>query len=151
MQEDVRERWDIAKRFQLCYLCLAEGHQGKSCRTTQRCGKNGCHKVHHRLLHVHKKIDTGLQRPEVLSPDHHTFGTEGKRYKAQRTNIECTSLRRGTSLISSPGGLECEIPRERRIPLDAKPMRDSALFFENFHLLASTWGEFSFLSFIESQ
>ena len=128
MQKDLSERWDITKRFQLCYRCLAEGHQGKSCRTTRRCGKNGCHKVHHRLLHVHEKIDTGHQRPEGVSPDNPTFGTEGKRYKAQRTNIECTSLRRGTSYISSPGGLECEIHRERRIPVDAKPKRDSALF-----------------------
>ena len=128
MQKDVSERWDLAKRFQLCYRCLAEGHKGKSCRTTRRCGKNGCHKVHHRLLHVHEKIDTGHQRPEVWSPDHPAFGTEWKRYKAQRSNIECTSLRRGTSYISSPGGLECEIPRERRIPVDAKPKRDSAIF-----------------------
>ena len=55
LQEDVSARWNIAKRFQLCYRCLAEGRHGKSCRRTQRYGKNGCHKVHHRLLHVHEK------------------------------------------------------------------------------------------------
>ena len=144
MQKDVSERWDIAKRFQLCYRCLAEGHKGKSCRRTQRCGKNGCHKVHHILLHVHEKIgrsevfelksDTGHQRPEGLSPDHPTFGTEGKRYKAQRSNVECTSLLRGTSHTFSPGGLGCEIPRERRIPVDAK----TKCFAENFHLHGGT-------------
>ena len=53
-QEGVSERWNIAKRFQLCYRCLAEGHHGKSCQRTRRCGKNGCHKVHHRLLHLHQ-------------------------------------------------------------------------------------------------
>ena len=53
-QEDVLERWNIAKRFQLCYRCLAEGHRRKSCQRTRQCGKNGCHKVHHRLLHLHQ-------------------------------------------------------------------------------------------------
>ena len=44
-QKDVLEHWNIAKRFQLCYRCLAEGHHGQSCPRTRRCGKNGCHKV----------------------------------------------------------------------------------------------------------
>ena len=52
IQKNASERWDFAKRFKLCFRCLAEGHEGKSCRKTRRCGQNGCHKIHHRLLHV---------------------------------------------------------------------------------------------------
>ena len=55
-QKNVSKPWNFAKRFQLCYRCLAEGHHGKSCPRTRRCGKNGCHKVHHRLLHLHQEI-----------------------------------------------------------------------------------------------
>ena len=95
LQKDASERWNIAKRFQLCYRCLAEGHQGKSCRRTRRCGTNGCLKVHHRLLHVHQgsgwstvfepksnteqcstDLQHGHQRTEDSSSDHN----EGKRY-----------------------------------------------------------------------
>ena len=105
-QKDVSERWNVAKRFQLCYRCLAEGHHGKSCPRPRRCGKNGCHKVHHRLLHLHKNtrrsadfksksntrprstdLQHGHQRSEALSSAHITFGTEGKRYTEQRTNF----------------------------------------------------------------
>ena len=104
-QEGVSERWNIAKRFQLCYRCLAEGHHGKSCQRTRRCGKNGCHKVHHRLLHLHqdtsrltvfeaksntRPCSTDLQhehpRSEAPYSAHVIFGTEGKRYTEQRTN-----------------------------------------------------------------
>ena len=34
-QEGISESWNIAKRFQLCYRCLAEGHHGKSCQRTR--------------------------------------------------------------------------------------------------------------------
>ena len=103
--EGVSERWNIAKRFQLCYRCLAEGHHGKSCQRTRQCGKNGCHKVHHRLLHLHQdtsrsasfeaKSNTRLcstdlhhenQRSEAPSSAHVISGTEGKRYTEQHTN-----------------------------------------------------------------
>ena len=45
------KRWNLAKLFQLCYRCLAEGHYGNSCARSQPCGQNGCLKLHHRLLH----------------------------------------------------------------------------------------------------
>ena len=78
------------------YRCLAEGHHGKSCQQTRQCGKNGCHKVHHRLLHLHqdtsrsavfeaksniRPCSTNLQhenpRSEAPSSAHVIFGTEG--------------------------------------------------------------------------
>ena len=58
------------KRFQLCYRCLAEGHHGKSSQRTRRCGKNGCHKVHHRLPHLHQ--DTSRARSEVFEAKSNT-------------------------------------------------------------------------------
>ena len=51
IQKSVSERWYIAKRLQLCYRCLAEGHAGKFCQRSRVCGENGCLEVHHRLLH----------------------------------------------------------------------------------------------------
>ena len=103
-QKDVSQRWNIAKRFQLCYRCLEEGHHGKSCPRTRRCGKNDCHKVHHRLLHLHLEasrsadfksitrpcstdLQEGHQRSEALSSAHINFGTEGKRYTEQRMHF----------------------------------------------------------------
>ena len=102
-QKDVSERWNIAKRFQLCYCCLEKGHHGKSCQRTRRCGKNHCHKVHHRL-HLHHEtsrsadfksntrpcstdLQHGHQRSEALLSAHITFGTEGKRYTEQLTHF----------------------------------------------------------------
>ena len=166
LQKDVSESWKTAKRFQLCYRCLTEGHHVKSCRRTRRCGKNGCLKVHHRLLHVHQRsgcsavfepksnakqccsdLQHGHKRTDDSSSDHITFGTEGKRYIEQQTNIactyfarglkgpisceikvpywssiprKCTSLRRGSS-HTLPDGLECGKPGGRRTPVDAKP------------------------------
>ena len=51
LQKSVSERWNIAKRLQLCYPCFAEGHAGKFCQRSRVCGENGCLEVHHRLLH----------------------------------------------------------------------------------------------------
>ena len=119
MQENISERWNIAKRFKLCYRCLAEGHNGKSCRRTRRCGKNGCHKVHHKLLHLHKetgrsagfeaKSNTGpcntdlqhrRQRPEAPCSSNLFFGTEGNRCTEQGTNIACTHFARGEMKVN---------------------------------------------------
>ena len=105
-QEGVSERWNIAKRFQLCYRCLAEGHHGKSCQRTRQCGKNGCHKVHHRLLHLHqdtsrvavfeaksntRPCSTNLQHEhqgfEAPSSAHVIFGTEGNNVRRTNSNF----------------------------------------------------------------
>ena len=104
-QECVLERWNIAKRFQLCYRCLAEGHHGKSCQRTRQCGKTGCLKLHHRLLHLHqdtsrsavfeaktniRPCSTDLQHEHQISKApssaHVIFGTERKRHTEQRMN-----------------------------------------------------------------
>ena len=58
-QKNPSERWNIAKRTQLCYRCLADGHYGKMCPNSRTCGKNGCQEIHHRLLHQHdRRVET---------------------------------------------------------------------------------------------
>ena len=109
LHKEVSERWNIAKRFQLCYRCLAEGHEGKSCRKTRRCGKDGCHKKHHRLLHVttcmsevseQKMRSHTEQSQERLGPvstcsDRLTFETEGNRITEHGNYFASTYLTGG--------------------------------------------------------
>ena len=54
-QKSPTERWNIAKRSQLCFRCLGDGHFGKLCPKSRTCGKNGCQEIHHRLLHQHDR------------------------------------------------------------------------------------------------
>ena len=98
-QKSPTERWNIAKRSQLCYRCLGDGHYGKLCPNSRTCGKNGCQEIHHRLLHQRdrkvetsssstkdqtepKRVDAGQreQRAEqgTLSADPAASVTEGK-------------------------------------------------------------------------
>ena len=97
-QEDVSERWNIAKRFQLCYRCLAEGHHGKSCQRTRQCGKNGCHKVHHRLLHLHQDTSSRQFLKQNQIPGHaaptYNMDTRDLKLSPQLTSF---SARRGTT------------------------------------------------------
>ena len=85
-------RLDIAKRFKLCFRCLGDAHRGKSCQRSRPCGQNGCHKLHHVLLHnidnrqVEAKSKRCLSNPEarhidtnILSADQRTSGTEGNK------------------------------------------------------------------------
>ena len=42
VENSVSKRWDIAKRFNLCFRCLGDGHRGSSCPRNLPCGENGC-------------------------------------------------------------------------------------------------------------
>ena len=90
LEKNVPRRWDIAKRFKLCFRCLGDGHRGKSCQRSRPCGQNGCHKLHHVLLlnidnrQVEAKSKRCLSNPEarhiktnILSTDQRTSGTKG--------------------------------------------------------------------------
>ena len=55
---------DFAKHNQLCFRCLAQGHQGKACPRSRQCGKDGCTDLHHRLLHFN-----GSTRPTGVNLD----------------------------------------------------------------------------------
>ena len=77
-QKPLTERWDIARRSQLCYRCLGDGHYGKLCPTSRMCGKNGCQESHHRLLH---QRDRRVEPSEKGTRDQ----TEPKRIDSDQT------------------------------------------------------------------
>lgn len=80
----------IAKRAQLCYRCLAEGHQGKSCLNSRPYGKY-LQKLHHRLLHQYDR-QTGSMEPVAYARNH----TERKR-------IDDVNLKKGIQIqLTSP-------------------------------------------------
>lgn len=79
IQKSVSERWEVAKRFQLCYRCLAEGHPGKSCPRSRLCGKNGCRELHHRLLHQHSYQSETESRSKAMSSTEPKLVGEPKR------------------------------------------------------------------------
>ena len=115
-QKTVPERWNMAKNFHLCFRCLEKRHHGKICRKTRKYGKNGCNKVHHRLLHFHRDTDRltafeanshlneqicdielpqDQQGPGAMSSCYHTFCTEGKKYKVHCKKIAHTQFAGG--------------------------------------------------------
>ena len=88
-QKNPTERWNIAKRAQLCYRCFADGHYGKICPNSRTCGKNGCHEIYHRLLHQHDRSVETLEptsnarnqtEPERVDADQ-------KEQRAERDNL----------------------------------------------------------------
>lgn len=46
---DVKRRYDKAKQFGLCFMCLKRGHRTSNCKVTATCSK--CSKRHHSLMH----------------------------------------------------------------------------------------------------
>lgn len=51
-KEDIENRWKLLQENGLCYACLKGGHSIAKCRNKRCCGRDGCKKTHHRLLHV---------------------------------------------------------------------------------------------------
>ena len=100
-------RWDAAKRIELCFRCLAEGHRGNSCTASQSCGQNRCQELHHKLLHRSNKQQTGNKTKRRLSNcqgnanhnnnnhcirqrlfvDRDISGSEGNRHRGQSEKI----------------------------------------------------------------
>ncbi|XP_065368835.1 uncharacterized protein LOC135961266 [Calliphora vicina] len=48
---EVDDRWKIVKELHLCFCCLKQNHQLKSCYAKHVCGINNCPQKHHNLLH----------------------------------------------------------------------------------------------------
>ena len=102
-QKNNSERWDIAKRSQLCFRCLADGHSGKSCPRSRQCGLNGCKELHHRLLHrtsqetEQKAVDQkGTDSADVMTTDRTsgeqvTSGSEGNK-RLQQTTMTASNV-----------------------------------------------------------
>ena len=54
-EASITNRWEIAKKNELCYRCLRSGHQGKNCPENNRCGINDCKGTHHFHLHFERR------------------------------------------------------------------------------------------------
>ena len=108
IEKSIPNRWKTAKRLQLCYRCLSEGHYGKSCHRSHECRQNDCRELHHQLLHrQHKpqsreretRFDASMGNRNnnnnptaqrcLFSQDINS-GTEGKNYvrKSKRCSME---------------------------------------------------------------
>ena len=68
-QRSLRDRWNLARRLQLCFRCLGDNHQGDSCPRSRTCGLDGCEDMHHRLPH---KQSSGEQRTADTTEVKHT-------------------------------------------------------------------------------
>ena len=115
-------------RLQLCYRCLAQGHQGKSCPQSRPCGQDGCIGLHHRLRHKQGSIEqkplsldnTELKRigdDDMNKPfkDRNTCLTEGKEQTEQTTMVTQSHVRadfirlRTVQVIFTNGGRSLKI------------------------------------------
>lgn len=66
----VNERWQKARALLLCFQCLRK-HRRRNCRTSPRCGIDGCTFRHHHLLHAAQQ-----PRPSTSAASyHHSDGT----------------------------------------------------------------------------
>ena len=54
------ERIQHAKNHRLCFSCLVRGHLTRECRSRNKCGKNGCTRIHHPLLHTDPPTNSGV-------------------------------------------------------------------------------------------
>ena len=92
----VSQRWDTAKRFKLCFRCLGGGHRGKSCQRSQSCGRNGCQKSHHVLLHRNDARQVVVKLKSCLSI--RSFYTKKCHSPPDASLINTNKLNCGTSL-----------------------------------------------------
>ena len=59
IDSSVTERIELAKANRLCYGCLGKNHVARECRSKTACGKDGCTRTHHKLLHVNPPSASG--------------------------------------------------------------------------------------------
>ena len=90
IRRKLANRWNVAKRLQLCYRCLAQGHQGKTCPRSQPCGHDGCIKLHHKLLHKPGPIEH-----KSLPPNKTEFERTGDHDLSKPTKYRDTFLTEG--------------------------------------------------------
>ena len=65
IENNISNRWKIAKRFQLCFRCLTKGHPGKPCQSSSQCRQNGWLLLHHQLLHTSGKRQSRESRTQL--------------------------------------------------------------------------------------
>ena len=94
VQRSVRDRWAVAKWLQLCFRCLGEDHQGKSCPRSRTCGLNGCTGMHHRLLHKRKMVEQmsqGKHNTEVKRLEDNDISKDRRVEQDNESTIRATS------------------------------------------------------------
>ena len=88
LNKTIPGRWDAAKRFELCFRCLAEGHRGNSCTASQPCGQNGCQELHHKLLHRNNKQQIGNKTKRRLSNCQGNANSSNNKYIRRRLFVD---------------------------------------------------------------
>ena len=58
---EIRQRWNVAKQFKLCFRCLGDDHSGSQCTRSRVCDIHGCQETHSKLLHSMENRNTGKQ------------------------------------------------------------------------------------------
>ena len=48
----MNERWELAKKLDLCFRCLKRGHRVERCSLKRACLAEGCVRRHHPQLHA---------------------------------------------------------------------------------------------------
>ncbi|XP_044570182.1 uncharacterized protein LOC123257019 [Drosophila ananassae] len=84
------ERWRLARRHRLCFMCLQCGHMTGSCAASGECPVNGCRRKHHRLFH--EANNEGFRRPPQRGGNWRSYNrqTVGPR-EGVRVNEEAAS------------------------------------------------------------
>ena len=95
---DLKQKWEVAKKFKLSFRCLGEGHFGWSCFCSRTCGLDGCQEFHHRLLHQHtkKKTSGASSREGVLlhNKDTDSKAQQQKSMKSEQNQLFLTMVGR---------------------------------------------------------
>ena len=68
LELEVPARWDIARRYGMCFICLKGSHRANACNTRIRCNLSGCGGRHHQLLHL---ISQNSDVPPTLASEGH--------------------------------------------------------------------------------
>jgi hypothetical protein len=55
--------WERVKEFDVCFLCLKNGHRTRKCPLKKPCGEGGCEARHHPTLHLKKDKPSDERKP----------------------------------------------------------------------------------------
>jgi len=60
--QDVQERWDLVRDYQVCWCCLRVGHYHYQCFNSRACSKDGCRQAHHPTLHEKREGTNSIMK-----------------------------------------------------------------------------------------
>ncbi|XP_065639456.1 uncharacterized protein LOC136072233 [Hydra vulgaris] len=74
--QNIKGRWETAKKNKLCFRCLNSNHSSKECRNTRVCGIDGCTDTHNCLLHKkrhqNETISKDFKEKDTILENSHT-------------------------------------------------------------------------------